>query len=153
MDARCVFYEKPLLESGTMGSKCNVQVVVPHLTESYGVTSDPPEKSFMMCTVKHFPNAIEHTIQWAREEFDAQFVKQSTTAVQYRDEVDYVARLTGGQQGMGTLETLGFLKGAVGTPPTSFKECVRWARLLFEQHFRNSIRQLIFSFPPEYVCS
>jgi ubiquitin-activating enzyme E1 len=63
MDYRCVFYQKPLLESGTLGTKGNVQVVIPHLTESYGSSADPPEKSIPMCTVKNFPNAIEHCIE------------------------------------------------------------------------------------------
>ena len=35
MDRRCVYYRKPLLESGTLGTKGNVQVVIPHVTESY----------------------------------------------------------------------------------------------------------------------
>jgi molybdopterin/thiamine biosynthesis adenylyltransferase len=33
MDRRCVFYRKPLLESGTLGSKGNVQVCVTHGTK------------------------------------------------------------------------------------------------------------------------
>ena len=53
MDRRCVYYRKSLLESGTLGTKGNVQVVIPHLTESY----------FSICTLKNFPNAIEHTLQ------------------------------------------------------------------------------------------
>ena len=36
MDRRCIYYRLPLLESGTMGTKGNTQVVFPHLTESYG---------------------------------------------------------------------------------------------------------------------
>jgi hypothetical protein len=51
----------------------NVQVVVPNLTESYGSSRDPPEKSIPICTLKNFPNAIEHTIQWARDEFEGLF--------------------------------------------------------------------------------
>ena len=35
IDRRCVYYRKPLLESGTLGTKGNVQVIIPHLTESY----------------------------------------------------------------------------------------------------------------------
>ena len=65
MDNRCVFYCKPLLESGTLGTKGNTQVVIPHLTESYGSSRDPPEKSIPICTLKNFPNAIEHTLQVA----------------------------------------------------------------------------------------
>ena len=29
MDRRCVYYNKPLLESGTLGTKGNTQVVIP----------------------------------------------------------------------------------------------------------------------------
>ena len=63
MDRRCVFFQKPLLESGTLGTKANTQVVIPFLSESYSSSQDPPEKSIPSCTVKNFPNAIEHTIQ------------------------------------------------------------------------------------------
>ena len=63
MDRRCVYYRKPLLESGTLGTKGNVQVVIPHLTESYSSSQDPPEKSIPVCTLKNFPYEIEHTIQ------------------------------------------------------------------------------------------
>jgi ubiquitin-activating enzyme E1 len=31
-----VYFCRPLLESGTLGTKCNTQMVVPRLTENYG---------------------------------------------------------------------------------------------------------------------
>ncbi|KAL1442231.1 hypothetical protein MTO96_007853 [Rhipicephalus appendiculatus] len=43
IDLRCVQMCKPLLESGTLGTKGNVQVVVPYLSESYSSSHDPPE--------------------------------------------------------------------------------------------------------------
>merc|ERR1719493_354837 len=46
MDRRCVYYRLPLLESGTLGTKGNTQVVIPDVTESYSSSQDPPEKSF-----------------------------------------------------------------------------------------------------------
>ena len=63
MDRRCVYYRKPLLESGTLGTKGNIQVVLPNVTESYGSSQDPPEKTVPICTLHNFPNAIEHTLQ------------------------------------------------------------------------------------------
>ena len=63
MDRRCVFYLKPLLESGTLGTKGNTQVIIPHLTESYASSQDPPEKSIPICTLRNFPNQIQHTIE------------------------------------------------------------------------------------------
>jgi len=32
MDGRCVWYEKPLLESGTLGTKANSQMIMPYVT-------------------------------------------------------------------------------------------------------------------------
>ena len=50
-----------------MGPKGHVQVVIPHLTESYGSQRDPPERDVPFCTLKSFPNQIEHCIEWARD--------------------------------------------------------------------------------------
>ncbi len=36
VDSRCVFYRKPLMESGTLGTKANTQIIIPFQTESYG---------------------------------------------------------------------------------------------------------------------
>ncbi|KAK2510309.1 hypothetical protein Q9233_017869 [Columba guinea] len=63
MDRRCVYYRKALLESGTLGTKGNVQVVVPFLSEAYSSSQDPPERAIPICTLRNFPNAIEHTLQ------------------------------------------------------------------------------------------
>lgn len=83
VDRRCVYYRLPLLESGTLGTKGNVQVVLPHLTESYSSSQDPPEKSIPICTLKHFPYAIEHTLQWARDTFEGIFAQPSEAAASY----------------------------------------------------------------------
>merc|ERR1712147_242635 len=83
MDRRCVYYKLPLLESGTLGTMGNTQVVIPGVTESYGSSRDPPEKSIPICTLKNFPNAIEHCLQWARDEFEGIFTGNAGSALQY----------------------------------------------------------------------
>jgi len=70
IDQKCLFYHKPMLESGTLGAKGHTQIVAPFKTENYGATRDPPEKSIPVCTLKHFPNQIDHTLQWARDWFE-----------------------------------------------------------------------------------
>lgn len=70
VDSRCVYFQKPLLESGTLGTKCNTQMVIPNLTENYGASRDPPEKQAPMCTVHSFPHNIDHCLTWARSEFE-----------------------------------------------------------------------------------
>ena len=94
MDRRCVYYHLPLIESGTLGTKANVQVVKPHLTESYSSTQDPPEKSIPICTLKNFPNAIEHTLQWARDTFEGVFTNPGKAALDFlKDPNAYLERV------------------------------------------------------------
>lgn len=70
VDSRCVYFQLPLLESGTLGTKCNTQMVVPNMTENYGASRDPPERSAPMCTLHSFPHNIDHCLTWARSEFE-----------------------------------------------------------------------------------
>lgn len=152
MDQRCILYEKPLLESGTMGTKGNVQVVIPHLTESYSSSQDPPEKQTLSCTVKNFPNAITHTIEWSRQEFDAMFVKPVESVNQYLSEPSYLENSLkySGQQHDHVEQIVSYL---VTNKPLTFEECIVWARLQFEEKFNNAIRQLLHSLPRDHVTS
>ena len=152
MDQRCILYEKPLLESGTMGTKGNVQVIIPHLTESYSSSQDPPEKQALSCTVKNFPNAITHTIEWSRQEFDAMFVKPVESVNQYLSEPNYLENSLkySGQQHDHVEQIVSYL---VTNKPLTFEECIVWARLQFEEKFNNAIRQLLHSLPKDHVTS
>lgn len=151
MDRRCVYYEKPLLESGTLGTQLNTQVVVPHVTESYSSSQDPPEKSIPMCTLKNFPNAIEHTIAWAREKFDELFVKPAQNVNQYLTTPDYVnSTLLHSGSVISQKEQISQIKDfLVDEKPLSFDACVKWARFKFEEDYVNTIKQLLFSLPPD----
>uniref|UniRef100_A0A672M2Y9 E1 ubiquitin-activating enzyme n=1 Tax=Sinocyclocheilus grahami TaxID=75366 RepID=A0A672M2Y9_SINGR len=138
MDRRCVYYCKPLLESGTLGTKGNVQVVIPFLTESYSSSQDPPEKSIPICTLKNFPNAIEHTLQWARDEFEGLFKQPAENALQYMTL-------------WSVLEAV--YKSLVTDYPHSWEDCVVWARNHWQCQYNNNIRQLLHNFPPDQVSS
>ncbi|CAG8616484.1 11157_t:CDS:10, partial [Paraglomus occultum] len=152
MDRRCVYFKKPLLESGTLGTKGNTQVVIPHLTESYSSSHDPPEKSFPSCTLKNFPNAIEHTIQWARDLFEGLFRIPAENANLYLSEPNFVEQTL--KQGASAKEILESVKTSLVTAkPSRFEECIYWARLRFEEYFNNNIQQLLFNFPRDSVTS
>lgn len=153
MDRRCVYYRKPLLESGTLGTKGNTQVVVPFLTESYSSSQDPPEKSIPICTLKNFPNAIEHTLQWARDSFEGLFRQAAENAAQYLAEPSFVER-TLKLPGVQPLEVLESVKHAlVDQRPSSFEDCVAWARCYWQEQYSDQIRQLLFNFPPDQLTS
>lgn len=69
------------------------QVVVPHLTESYASSQDPPEKSIPICTLKNLPNAIEHTLQWARDNFEGLFKQSAENAAQFLADPQFIERV------------------------------------------------------------
>lgn len=153
MDRRCVFYRKPLLESGTLGSKGNTQVVLPHLSESYSSSQDPPEQSIPICTLKNFPNAIEHTLQWARDLFEGTFTQVPESINLYLSQPGYVNSLLQ-QSGTLPMETLeGIQDSLVTHRPLTFEDCIVYARLKFEDLFHNSIVQLLYNFPPDQLTS
>ncbi|XP_043934789.1 ubiquitin-like modifier-activating enzyme 1 isoform X2 [Protopterus annectens] len=153
MDGRCVFYGKPLLESGTLGTKGNTQVILPFLTESYGTNRDPTDMGFPMCTLKHFPNAIEHTLQWARDEFEGLFKQPAVCVEQYLRDNNFKERILQ-QSDLQTLNTLETIYNTLVTDrPTYWADCVRWARNHFQILYQNNIRQLLHNFPPDHVTS
>jgi ubiquitin-activating enzyme E1 len=150
MDRRCVFYRKSLLESGTLGTKGNVQVVAPFLTESYSSSRDPPEKSIPTCTLKNFPYAIEHTLQWARDTFEGFFHEQIQAASTYVADPQGCLEKIMVLPGQQPLDALSVLKTVLVTQrPRSFQDCLQWAREQFEDMFVNQIKQLLHNFPPE----
>ncbi|XP_029466459.1 ubiquitin-like modifier-activating enzyme 1 [Rhinatrema bivittatum] len=153
MDRRCVYYRTPLLESGTLGTKGNVQVVIPFLTESYSSSQDPPEKSIPICTLKNFPNAIEHTLQWARDEFEGLFKQPAENVNQYLSDPKFMERTLKlpGSQPLEVIEAI--YKSLVAERPTSWQGCVAWACRHWHSQYSNNIRQLLHNFPPDQLTT
>uniref|UniRef100_A0A8C4HJS6 E1 ubiquitin-activating enzyme n=1 Tax=Dicentrarchus labrax TaxID=13489 RepID=A0A8C4HJS6_DICLA len=158
MDRRCVYYRKPLLESGTLGTKGNVQVVIPFLTESYSSSQDPPEKSIPICTLKNFPNAIEHTLQVSRlphvsclpchsKETMLHHCSHDTYGIDPKF-MERTLKLPGAQP-VEVLEAV--YKSLVTDCPHSWADCVAWARNHWQCQYSNNIRQLLHNFPPDQV--
>ncbi|KAJ9644458.1 E1 ubiquitin-activating protein [Coniosporium tulheliwenetii] len=152
VDRRCVFFKKPLLDSGTLGTKGNTQVVLPNITESYSSSQDPPEQSFPMCTLRSFPNRIEHTIAWAKDLFHSYFTGPAEVVNMYLTQPNYLGsalKQSGNEKQ--TLETLrDFL---VTEKPLSFDDCIIWARHQFEKQYNNAIAQLLYNFPKDAKTS
>lgn len=153
VDRRCVFFRKPLLESGTLGTKGNTQVVLPHMTESYSSSQDPPEKEFPMCTIRSFPNRIEHTIAWAKEYmFERCFVKAPQTVNLYLTQPNFMETTL--KQGGNQKETVETIRNYLTTGrPRTFEDCIAWARMQFETEFANKVQQLLYNFPKDSETS
>lgn len=152
VDRRCVFFRKPLVDSGTLGTKGNTQVVLPFLTESYSSSQDPPEQSFPQCTLRSFPNKIEHTIAWAKEKFHQYFVGPPETVNLYLSQPNYIEKTL--KQSGNEIPTLESIRDFLVTEkPLSFEDCIVWARQQFEKEYNNAIQQLLYNFPKDSSTS
>lgn len=154
IDSRCVWFAKPLLESGTLGTKANVQVVLPFLTQSYSDSVDPPDESIPLCTLKHFPNAIEHTIEWSRDAFEELFVAGPGEVNAFlTDPITFLSKVTSEGSGTSQLKKLNGLKRVLDQKTPTFEVCTQWAVLNFQEKFDHDIAQLLHTFPADHKTS
>ncbi|XP_038569435.1 ubiquitin-like modifier-activating enzyme 6 [Micropterus salmoides] len=147
VDSRCVSNQKPLLDSGTMGTKGHTEIIVPNLTESYNSHRDPPEEEIPFCTLKSFPSVIEHTIQWARDKFENAFVHKPSmynSFWQTHSSAEVVLqRMQVGESLEGSFQVIKLLSRR----PSQWEQCIAIARLKFEKYFKRKALQLLHSFP------
>ncbi|CEG42526.1 ubiquitin-activating enzyme e1 [Plasmopara halstedii] len=167
VDSKCVFHKLPLLESGTLGTKCNVQVVIPHKTQSYADgPKDAEGDGIPMCTLRNFPSLIEHCIEWSRAQFEDMFVMPFAEAKKFiEDRAAYLeqvrkstldnpnAKLVSAaivqelERLRGLRYTLQIAKGI------TFEKCVTLAFELMTSSFRDRILQLIHNFPKDHLAN
>ncbi|XP_069062945.1 ubiquitin-like modifier-activating enzyme 7 isoform X1 [Pleurodeles waltl] len=152
IDRRCISFRKPLLESGTLGTKGNTQVIVPFLTKTYGVATDN-SNAYPMCTLKNFPYAIEHTLQWARDEFEGLFKQPAESVNQYLQNPDFLARILRKPSAQSSEILTSIHSHLVKEKPTSWEDCVAWARRRWQLQYHNTICQLLHNFPADQLTS
>ncbi|KAG8014818.1 Ubiquitin-like modifier-activating enzyme 6, partial [Nibea albiflora] len=147
VDSRCLSNQRPLLDSGTMGTKGHTEIIVPNLTESYNSHRDPPEEEIPFCTLKSFPSVIEHTIQWARDKFENAFVHKPSmynSFWQTHPSAEAVLqRMQAGESLEGSFQVIKLLSRR----PSHWEQCIAVARLKFEKYFKRKALQLLHSFP------
>lgn len=90
-------------------------------------------------------------MQWAREAFDSLFVNPPTTVNLYLSQPNFVETTlkSSGQHH----EQLKQIERYLVDRPTTFAECVQWARLQFQQDHSNEISQLLYNLPKDQVNS
>lgn len=153
IDSMCTWYGKPLIDSGTLGTKAHVQMIVPHVTSCYNDTQDPPEESIPMCTLRNFPALIEHCIEWGRDHFNGYFTNVVKDAHRLlEDSSGFYTDLKKEGNTSFQLEKLMAIKKIIEVARTrSFDKCIELAVERFTENYDHSIKQLLHSFPPEYV--
>jgi ubiquitin-activating enzyme E1 len=152
IDSMCTWYGKPLIDSGTLGTKAHVQLVVPHVKSCYNDTQDPPETSVPMCTLHNFPSMIEHCIEWGRDHFNGHFtdiIKDTHKLISEPD--NFYTDLKKEGNSTFQLEKLTVIKKLIEVSLSkSFDKCIEVAVEKFTENYDHKIQQLLYNFPADY---
>jgi len=128
-------------------------MVVPHKTQCYGDSQDPPEEAIPMCTLRNFPNQIEHCIEWGRDKFNELFVDTPGDLKSFLDNKDaFVKNLKDNQTSAGVRSTLERIESFIAMKKeNSYGSCVKLAMETFNAYYDHSIRDLLSIFPKDHV--
>lgn len=154
VDSKVVLHNKYSIESGTLGTKCNSQIIIPHKTQSYADSQDQKEESIPMCTLRNYPYLLDHTIEWARDYFQALFCNGSADFKNLvKDPQGYVDQCISEakNQAGSILDKFTFLsKFLISWPEINTQNLVNVGRQLFQDIFHDQIAQLLYCFPIDY---
>ena len=152
VDSKCVLYKKPLFESGTLGTKCNGQVIIPYLTKSYSETRDPVESAIPVCTIKNFPFKIEHCIEWSLEFFNSNFKDFIKNLKELHLGIDnfkkYMNTIDNENIIYQKLKIMHLFKNCLENP--NLENLYQFSIDIFQIHFIDSIKQILYSFPIDH---
>uniref|UniRef100_A0A8V1AC19 E1 ubiquitin-activating enzyme n=1 Tax=Gallus gallus TaxID=9031 RepID=A0A8V1AC19_CHICK len=147
LESCCIRSRTALLDTGTEGAKGNVLAMVPPLSQQLEPGSDPADGSFPLCTLRFFPCAIEHTLQWARDEFEGLFQLPAESVNRFLGELpEELPRWEG-------LVVPEQVRRSLQERPRDWGDCVRWARRHWQLRYHNSIAQLLHDVPPSHVST
>ncbi|XP_065543746.1 ubiquitin-like modifier-activating enzyme 7 isoform X2 [Lathamus discolor] len=146
LESCCFRYLTPLLDSGTEGPRGNVLAMVPHLTKLLGPASAPEDHTFPVCTLRYFPHTIQHTLQWARDEFEGLFQLPAEHVNRFMADPAFPEQLPTGK----AVEVLEQVWRSLQERPRDWQDCVRWARRHWQSCYHDAVAQLLHTFPPEH---
>uniref|UniRef100_A0A8D2PXL2 E1 ubiquitin-activating enzyme n=1 Tax=Zosterops lateralis melanops TaxID=1220523 RepID=A0A8D2PXL2_ZOSLA len=155
LERRCLRCRTPLLDSGTEGTRGHVLAMVPSLTKPPGPASIPRDGTFPLCTLRHFPRTIQHTLQWARDEFEGLFQLPAEQVNQITlgpaSAVAWFCRDPGFLEQQPPGKVLEQVLASLQERPRDWRDCVRWARRRWQSCYHDAIAQLLHTYPPEHV--
>ena len=152
VDNQCTIYGKALIDSGTLGTKAHVQMIVPHVTTCYNDTQDPVQEAVPMCTMHNFPSMIEHCIEWGRDHFNEYFtdvVADAKKLVENPEEFYKDLKKEGNTtlqlQKLKTIKDIVILEAE-----HSFDKVIEYAVMQYTENYNYRISQLLYNFPEDY---
>jgi ubiquitin-activating enzyme E1 len=129
-------------------------MVIPHRTQNYGASRDPPEKQVPMCMVHSFPHKIHRCITWARCEFEGLLDKtlaEANAFLSKPQECIAAIKSAGDAQARQLLDSV--VDCLVSQKCVAFEDCLSWSRTKFEDYFSNHVKQHTINLLEDVITS
>ncbi len=155
VDQKCIEFKKPLFESGTLGAKCNTQNIIPHKTATYSEIIDTDDINIPMCTIKSFPNKIEHCVEWSLEIFNEIFGEGIEDLNKFlRNKKDFKEEIDKISNEYLIYNRLNLLKQLIliHEDKSTFK-IFDYIRFIYDNYFKNPVIDLLNTFKPDMIDS
>ena len=151
VDSKCVENEKPLFESGTLGSKCNTQTIIPHKTATYSELTDTDDKTIPMCTIRSFPNKIEHCIEWGLEIFNTIITRPLEDLNMVCNNTNrFINEMSNSENVYTNIERIGLVEKYLDmSMKKNLNSFIKLAEYLYDKYFVEPIMDLLYSFPDD----
>ena len=143
VDLRCTKNRRCLLDSGTLGTKGHVQVIIPLKTENYSSQNDPDNSNdeIPQCTLKMFPEEAIHCLEWAREQLGKNF---SQFPKDFNRIINNIKMNNFNKEEYKAMKTcLKWIKKL----PQNFKDCIKLAKEKYYKVFISNIKRLLAIYP------
>ena len=153
IDSKVVFYQKIAVDSGTLGTQAQSQIIIPFKTITYkdrapsGVTREIPQ-----CTLRHFPSLIQHCVEWSKDSFWGYFGDSLNEVKKFFKDINEFKELIK-REGSATyqLTKLEYLKKQIDIVVTNdIKKMCQFAVDCYTSNFDHNIQQLLSIYPPNY---
>ena len=143
VDLRCTNNRICLLDSGTLGTKGHVQVIIPLKTENYSSQNDPDNSNdeIPQCTLKMFPEEAIHCLEWAREQLGKNF---SQFPKDFNRIIDNIKMNNFNKEEYKAMKTC--LKW-VKKLPQNFNDCIKLAKEKYYKVYISNIKRLLNIYP------
>lgn len=135
-------------------------MILPYLTESYGSQKDPNDADgeIPYCTLKSFPSAIEHCIQWARDKFESLFKIKPTLVDKFLTKNfasfdSIITQLSASESDDYYLEDAHKVAKMLTNYCFTLDECVTLARAKFEKYFSHKARDILNAYPLDHLMN
>ena len=153
IDEKVIFHQKIAVDSGTLGTQAQSQIIIPFKTITYKDRA-PSEvvEEIPQCTLRHFPSLIQHCIQWSKDQFFGYFGDNLNEVKKFFNDYEGFKNLIKGEGSpVYQLKKLEYLKQQIDIIVTQdVKKMCEFGINCYTSNFDHGIQHLLYVYPPDH---